>query len=197
MHPKGPISAAAVTALASLTLLAGPAAPAASASAEESASASSAGGTASADGSGSAHADLVTAYQATLKYHSVERALQDGYRPMRGCIEREGEGGMGYHYVNTAYNNTTDPAHPSALMYEPGPGGTLRLVGIEWFVEDADQDLSTDDDRPAMFGQPFLGPSPGVEEGVAAHYDLHVWIYKPNPKGMFHEWNPHVSCPAD
>ncbi|WP_236242814.1 hypothetical protein [Streptomyces sp. CC228A] len=182
MHPKGPIPAAAVTALVSLALLAGPAAPAATASAGEAAS---------------AHADLVTTYQATLKYHSVERAVQDGYLPMRGCIEREGEGGMGYHYVNKAYNNTTDPAHPSALMYEPGPDGALRLVGVEWFVEDADQDLSTDDDRPAMFGQPFLGPSPGVEEGIAAHYDLHVWIYKPNPKGMFHEWNPHVSCPAD
>jgi hypothetical protein len=27
------------------------------------------------------------------------------------------------------------------------------------------------------------------------HYDLHVWLYKHNPAGMFAAWNPRVSCP--
>ncbi|MCP9945026.1 hypothetical protein LUX12_09925 [Streptomyces somaliensis] len=177
MNPRGPLSAAAVAALVPLALLTGPA-PAAAAP----------------DDDAAVLADLMTAYSATQKYHRVERALEDGYLPLRGCIARAGEGGMGYHYVNKAYNNTTDPAKPAALMYEKAEDGTLRLVGVEWFVEDADQDLSTDDDRPTMFGQPFLGPSAGVEEGVKAHYDLHVWLHKPNPKGMFHEWNPDVRC---
>ncbi|GGP92101.1 hypothetical protein [Streptomyces roseolilacinus] len=179
MNPKGPLSAVAVAALVPLTLLAGPA-PAAAAPDDD-----------------AVRADLRKAYSATQKYHRVERAVADGYLPLRGCIARAGEGGMGYHYVNKAYNNTTDPTKPAALMYEKSEDGMLRLVGVEWFVEDADQDLTTDDDRPTMFGQPFLGPSPGVEAGVRAHYDLHVWLHKPNPKGMFHEWNPDVRCPAE
>ncbi|MER7109284.1 hypothetical protein [Streptomyces sp. NPDC000229] len=173
MHPRPLVPALALTALASLSLGIAPA-PAAD--------------------DDSARADLLKAYRATVKYQSVERAVADGYKPMRGCIARP-EGGMGYHYVNKALNNSTDPAKPSALMYEDTKRGK-RLIGIEFFVEDRDQNVSTDDDRPAMFGQPFLGPTAGVEAGVPVHYDLHVWLYKHNPKGMFTEWNPRVRCPG-
>jgi hypothetical protein len=27
------------------------------------------------------------------------------------------------------------------------------------------------------------------------HYDLHVWLFKPNPAGVFASWNPRVHCP--
>ncbi|MFF8830706.1 hypothetical protein [Streptomyces sp. NPDC015131] len=178
MRTRPLISALALTALAALSLGTAPAAPSAP------------------PGDDEVRADLARAYRATAKYHSVERAVADGYKPMRGCIDRP-EGGMGYHYVNTARNNSTDPAKPAALMYEDTANGGKRLVGIEFFVEDRDQKVSTDDDRPRMFGQPFLGPTPGVEAGVKVHYDLHVWIYKHNPRGMFTEWNPNVRCPAD
>ena len=26
------------------------------------------------------------------------------------------------------------------------------------------------------------------------HYDRHVWLYRENPKGMFAQFNPNVSC---
>jgi hypothetical protein len=26
------------------------------------------------------------------------------------------------------------------------------------------------------------------------HYDLHVWLYRDNPNGMFAQFNPNVSC---
>jgi hypothetical protein len=26
------------------------------------------------------------------------------------------------------------------------------------------------------------------------HYDLHVWLWKHNPEGMFAQFNPRVSC---
>ncbi|MEU3822914.1 hypothetical protein [Streptomyces sp. NPDC030392] len=181
MTLKGPVSAVAFAALAPLALLAGPAAPAAAGTRDDTA----------------VRADLMTAYAATLKYHRLEEALEDGYLPMRGCVALAGEGAMGYHYVNTAHYNLTDPAKPAALMYEKADDGSMRLVGVEWFVEDADQDLATDEDRPTMFGQPFLGPSPGAEAGMKTHYDLHAWLHKPNPKGMFHEWNPDVRCPSE
>jgi len=25
-------------------------------------------------------------------------------------------------------------------------------------------------------------------------YELHAWIWKNNPSGVFYEWNPKVSC---
>ncbi|CAL9503527.1 hypothetical protein [Streptomyces sp. enrichment culture] len=181
MTLKGPVSAVAFAALVPLALLAGPAAPAAAGTRDDT----------------TVRADLMTAYAATLKYHRLEEALEDGYLPMRGCVALAGEGAMGYHYVNTAHYNLTDPAKPAALMYEKADDGSMRLVGVEWFVEDADQDLATDEDRPTMFGQPFLGPSPGAEAGMKTHYDLHAWLHKPNPKGMFHEWNPDVRCPSE
>jgi hypothetical protein len=28
----------------------------------------------------------------------------------------------------------------------------------------------------------------------APHYDLHVWLYRENPKGMFTQFNPKASC---
>ncbi|AOT60399.1 MULTISPECIES: hypothetical protein [Streptomyces] len=180
MKPKGPLAAAALAVLVPLTLLAGPVSPAAAAPEDDPL----------------VRADLLTAYGTTLKYHRLEKALEDGYVPFRDCVALAGEGAMGYHYVNPAYNNLTDPTKPAALMYEKGADGSMTLVGVEWFVEDADQDLATDDDRPSMFGQPFIGPSPGVVEGMKVHYDLHVWLHKPNPKGLFHEWNPDVTCPS-
>ncbi|MEH0423926.1 hypothetical protein [Streptomyces sp. B21-083] len=71
-----------------------------------------------------------------------------------------------------------------------------RLVGAEWIVVDKDQNLATDDDRPSLFGVPFDGPMLGHEPGMPIHYDLHVWLWKKNPSGMFARWNPTVTCPT-
>ncbi|WP_405817335.1 hypothetical protein OG241_22700 [Streptomyces sp. NBC_01390] len=70
-----------------------------------------------------------------------------------------------------------------------------RLVGAEWIVVDKDQNLATADDRPSLFGVPFDGPMLGHEPGMPIHYDLHVWLWKKNPSGMFARWNPTVTCP--
>lgn len=43
-------------------------------------------------------------------------------------------------------------------------------------------------------GQRFQGPM--THGGTApSHYDLHVWTVKRNPKGLFTQYNPRVSCP--
>lgn len=72
--------------------------------------------------------------------------------------------------------------------------GGYRLLGAEWFQADADQDLTTHDDRPTLFGRPFEGPMPGHDDAMPVHYDLHVWLYQTNPAGVFASWNPAVSC---
>ncbi len=140
---------------------------------------------------------LAVVKQATARYRVVERALRDGYVPAGACAALPGVGAMGIHYLNPALAGDTgvDRRRPELLLYEPRADGGLRLVGVEWFVADADQDLATDDDRPSLFGRGFDGPMPGHEPGMPIHYDLHAWVFRRNPAGVLSPWNPRVSCP--
>lgn len=139
--------------------------------------------------------DLFRARLATLKYVSVKRAVADGYAPTVECVASPA-GGMGMHYVNGPL--VGDPAvnvtKPEVLLYEPTQWGP-RLIGVEYMTIDADQDLSTDNDRPSLFGVPFDGPMLGHSPGMPIHYDLHVWLWRHNPSGMFAQFNPRVHCP--
>lgn len=138
--------------------------------------------------------DLATLRSATAGFHNFEAGFKAGYRDvfMNMCME-DGSGqrlgGMGYHYVNGGLRNgTAEVASPEALLYEPGPNGQLRLVGVEYVVPMA---LWTEAEPPRLFGREF----------VPKHFDpdidlwtLHVWVWKDNPSGMYADWNPRVSC---
>ena len=135
--------------------------------------------------------ELNEARSATARYHSVSQALKAGYVPVGPC-----EPGMGYHFVNFEYFESTDPRVPAALLYAPKQNGKLRLAGAEWFQVDADQDLATDDDRPSMFGKEFDGPMEGHAPGMPIHYDLHAYVWVDNPDGVLTAHNPNITCPA-
>ena len=125
---------------------------------------------------------------ATSKYHNVNVAIADGYLPTEHCVDSP-EGGMGYHYFNPELGGdlASDPLQPELLIYAPNGGG-LKLVAVEYFQANAGQA------RPTIMGQPFDGPMAGHEPGMPEHYDLHFWIWQPNPDGVFADWNPSVSC---
>lgn len=133
---------------------------------------------------------------ATAKYHSITRALADGFVPTDECAELPAVGVMGYHYVNPERlgDGVIDANNPDILLYTKGEHGRLRLAGAEWFAVDPDQDLSTDDGRPELFGQKFDGPMPGHEPGMPIHFDLHAWVWQDNPAGTFAPWNPALTC---
>jgi hypothetical protein len=135
---------------------------------------------------------------ATARFHDVENALAAGYVPTETCTAAPGLGGMGYHYANPANisDGVIDPTKPEILLYHVDDDGHLKLGGVEYFAPDADQNLSTDADRPNLFGQPFDGPMPGHELGMPVHYDLHVWLHTKNPAGLLAAWNPDVDCPT-
>ncbi|MFI5621295.1 hypothetical protein [Streptomyces sp. NPDC051567] len=143
--------------------------------------------------------DLATAYRVTAKYADERAAIADGYVRTDDCLANpRGPGAMGFHYIDPSRWGSTDPSRPTAVIYGPekGPGGGRTLYAVEWMVSDADQDLRTKDDRPTMFGLPFDGPMPGHSPGMPIHYDLHMWGYKNNPAGPFHNWNPAITCPT-
>lgn len=133
---------------------------------------------------------------ATRRFRDVRQAIAAGYVPTKDCVP-----GMGLHYANPALSEDPriDPLRPEILLYLAGPHGSVRLAGLEYFRPDADGDLRTDGDRPAMLGHPFNGPMAGhpVPPGrppMPVHYDLHVWIFEHNPAGELASENPRVSC---
>ncbi len=141
--------------------------------------------------------DLRRARVATHRFRNVKVAREAGYAATGECVQDPKYGGMGIHYANKdlVADGKLDLAKPEILVYQPQPSGKLRLGAVEYFQADADQDLATDTDRPDLFGMPFDGPMLGHEPGMPIHYDLHVWLYRHNPAGLFAMWNPTVHCP--
>jgi hypothetical protein len=133
---------------------------------------------------------LATAKESTARYRHLPFATADGY-DAHMCLARD-EGGMGFHYFNESLFGSVDPAKPAGLLYEAGDDGRRRLVGVEWVVPATGGGTAP----PRMFGQDFQGPMPGHYPGMPTHYDLHVWLYKNNPAGLFAQWNPDVRCPS-
>lgn len=133
--------------------------------------------------------DLARARAATARFHDVEVAIAAGYEVLSPCVSSP-SGGMGYHYGNFSLMDATlDPANPEVLLYEPTSDG-LKLVAVEYFIPEA-ATTST----PTLFGTTFNGPMDGHAPGMPRHYDLHAWVWRNNPTGIFSDWNPKVSCP--
>ena len=136
--------------------------------------------------------ELAQARDRLAKYKDPVVAVRDGYFSTLGCVHYK-SGAMGVHFLNTALiSPTVDPDKPQILVYEP-KGDKLELVAAEWFVPLATGVAK----RPVLFGRPFDGPMAGHEPLMPEtlhHYDLHVWLFKENPSGMFAATNPSVSC---
>ncbi|MBW6472256.1 MAG: hypothetical protein K0B14_03945 [Anaerolineaceae bacterium] len=143
--------------------------------------------------------DLAAVRNATAKYHDVNNALADGFVPDHECVFAPGLGGMGIHYINIdrIMDPTTNLLEPEILLYAPSGNG-LKLVGVEYMLTIGAPDSSIPDPvpipAPVLFGIPFNGPMDAHGPGQPPHYDLHVWVWSPNPSGMFAMFNPNVSC---
>jgi hypothetical protein len=146
-------------------------------------------------------AELDELRQALAKYQDPYVAVRDLYLSTVGCVHYDGEkmeghmyypkGAMGVHFVNLTINGPLDPKKPNVLIYEP-VDGQLKLVAVEWLVP-----LAGAKERPTILGQPFQGPMEGHEPLIPrgfTHYDLHAWLFKDNPEGMFSPTNPDVKC---
>lgn len=149
-------------------------------------------------------AELEKVKAALEKYQDPYAAVRDGYFSTLGCIEfpKTGgagrmaypAGGMGIHFLNPALiGPDVDVAKPQILIYEPLPTGKLKLAAAEWFVP-----LATGiKERPQLLGRPFDGPMEGHEPLLPQqlhHYDLHVWLWKPNSAGLYSPTNPDLKC---
>ncbi len=147
--------------------------------------------------------DLQAAKAALAKYSDPIVAVRDGYFSTVACVDfpeavQDGPisypaGAMGVHFLNPGnIGPKLDPTKPQILIYEP-VGDKLVLVAAEWFVPEQVAGTTA----PSIFGQQLAGPMDGHEPIIPAslrHYDLHVWLWKDNPSGLFTSTNKTVKC---
>lgn len=166
--------------------------------------------------------ELLAVREATARYRDVRVALADGYlsEPSGMCVTaamvgaRSDLGAMGVHYFRpdllgitaTAPRvNGTDAvvefARPEVLVYEPQADGSMTLVAAEYMVFEQAWRAAGNSAAPNFHGEPFVlmrdDPATPMDEAhqFEPHYELHVWVHRDNPNGMFHEFNPRVRCP--
>lgn len=123
----------------------------------------------------------------------------EGYALNFGCVSGGDFGAMGLHYVNMTLvgDGEIKVNEPEIILFEPTPGGGIRITGADYLVPVAAWEANPDHKGPPMLmGQLFhLFDSPN-RFGLDPFYTLHVWAWKDNPNGTFANWNPNVSCDA-
>lgn len=136
--------------------------------------------------------------EATNQYHDLDSTLDAGYGKFLACFQHGDGMGMGQHYVNgdLVGDDIIDPLQPESVVYEPLADGKMTMVGLEYIVfADVWDPAGEGREPPTLFGQPF-----NLETAIPDTpplWALHVWLWTPNPEGLFADWNPIVVCPGD
>lgn len=160
---------------------------------------------------------------ATERFRDVSVALAEGYiqDPSGMCITSAMEGlprqlgAMGVHYFRpdvlgitgveprvSGVGTHTDFLSPSVLIYEPQADGSLELVAVENLVWAGAWKEAGNTAAPEFEDNEFYymqdNPLTEADEahGFEPHYELHMWVYRENPSGLFAPFNPGVSCHA-
>ena len=153
-----------------------------------------------------ANAAVLTAVRNSLdKYKDPIVAVREGYLSTVGCVDfpkggtehgamEYKPGAMGVHFINMSLvGPKLDSTKPQVLLYDV-VGDKLVLAGAEWFVP---TDLAKT--PPTILGHKLMGPMEGHAPIMPAelhHWDLHVWLWKTNPNGMFSPTNAAMKCPT-
>src|ERR1700723_1447035 len=130
--------------------------------------------------------DIMTIRAATAKFKTTEAAEAAGYKRGTDCVQYQPAGAMGYHWQNDDLLDTKlDLEHPEVLVYEKMPDGTFQLNGVEFLVPIS---AWKSGEAPGIMGQAL------IKADSIGLYFLHVWPWKPSPKGLFAMWSPDVNC---
>jgi hypothetical protein len=158
--------------------------------------------------------------RAAAKYRDVNIAIAEGYTTDGKCTTAQmlgfpaSEGAMGLHYLRkdllgigppapgrvTGTGTHTNFLKPSMLVYEPQADGSLKLVAVENLVFQSAWRRAGHKQPPKFHGTPYVllkdDPATKLDEAhnYEPHYELHVWVFRHNPIGLFREFNPMVTC---
>ncbi len=149
-------------------------------------------------------AQLAAARVATAKYATdLERAKADGYTIITPMIPN-----MGYHFLNPKVQGF-DITKPPILVYVRS-GGAWQLVAIEWVWPKTPAAPPLRGARYGSFdaachyadgsflpsGMESMCAKKNPQTGAAFSFwhpplvTFHVWVWYPNPNGVFGEFNP-------
>jgi len=130
--------------------------------------------------------DVARVRAATERFKASNVAVEAGYPRHTECVANPPQGAMGFHFQNHALLDTTlEVERPEVLVYEKMPDGAFKLTGVEYLVPIA---AWTREEAPTIMGQKLKRAD---KLGI---WYLHVWIWEPNPSGLFADWNPRVKC---
>jgi hypothetical protein len=153
-------------------------------------------------------AQLAVARAATAKYAtSLTAAKADGYGIITKMIPN-----MGYHFMNPKVQGF-DPSKPAILVYEKA-GSTWQLGALEWVFTSKPAKPPFPGAKYGAFGAgchyadgtfvpaetqdgcPKTAPDSGAAFGFwhPLLVTLHVWLWYPNPSGLFASTNPLVAA---
>lgn len=120
---------------------------------------------------------------ATAKYANVDVATGEGFFDASGFVPN-----MGHHYILPArIDNTFELEKPEIILYAPDTNGVMQFVAVEYAVPIADLD------NPGLPPEGFTGDEDEWEINPnLSQWQLHVWIVKENPDGLFTPHNPTV-----
>lgn len=144
-------------------------------------------------------ADVAAVRQATAKYHDLNAALADDYVLFYQCTEQPGVGTMGQHFANLSLvgDPAIDPLRPEVLVYQPTRSGGYKLVAVEYVTLAPLWEAEFGSAIPTVLGQDLLFREEGNRYGLPDFYERHAWIWQGNPRGLFDDWNPNVTCLGD
>lgn len=122
--------------------------------------------------------ELALARSSTVKYHDIEKAIEDGYVDINVVVQN-----MGYHLLKVENWDAFDPGKPALLVYSKNSvTGKMRLVAVEYAVPNTGQ---------APEG--FTGSDDVWEyDGDIDKWECHAWIWYNNPDGIFAKYNQRV-----
>ncbi len=132
-------------------------------------------------------ADLDALRRVTTPFQSFQAATGAGWSTEITPCMSDASGAMGLHYGKTAIiDGTARVEEPELLLYEPDQNQALRLVAVEYIIPYTAHARA--DTAPVLFGQQFK------RNDTFQLWGLHVWAWKDNPRGLYADWNPTVSC---
>ncbi len=159
---------------------------------------------------------LAQVRRATAKYHDVNVAIEEGFTVSgNGICREDADGADGIAYVNIprVQQQGVIAEEPELLFYVPSGDDNLRLVAVGYFNRAFYIDTRgiipgtfTSRLNPlppyfqevsgpfTLFNQPPDGPLQVVPGVTVWFYGLHVWVWSPNPSGMYATRNPRLNC---
>lgn len=118
--------------------------------------------------------------EATFKYTDITVATNEGFVDVSGFVPN-----MGHHYLLPPRADATFKlTEPEILLYAPNANGMMEFMGVEYIVP------VDDANNPGLPPEGFTGSVDTWEfNKERSQWQLHVWIVRENPDGLFEPHN--------